>query len=176
MNNFEKILSIGKTRDCGTLYAKVEFKNDAPGERFKGGRLSITGVEGPMRNGDARGSCGQIVMGEWDIVEYAPGWDADAVKAFRNIWNRWHLNDMTAGSPDQEAFLRANPVTAVYPESHYTKACKVLEAAGLNPDPNYLYKGAPYKYGNAWLYEEVPVEVLEWLKGLPDATSTPAWI
>jgi hypothetical protein len=33
-----------------------------------------------------------------------------------------------------------------------------------------------YKYGSAWLKEEVPVEVIEFLRGLPDADITPAWV
>ena len=33
-----------------------------------------------------------------------------------------------------------------------------------------------YKYGSAWLKEEVPQEVIDWLFALPDATVTPAWV
>jgi len=32
-----------------------------------------------------------------------------------------------------------------------------------------------YKYGSAWLHEEIPEEVLDFLKSLPDATKQPAW-
>lgn len=71
-----------------------------------------------------------------------------------DLWERWHLNDMRAGTPAQEKFLRANPVRAEYPESYYEKASAALESVGLNPD------GA-YKYGAAWLREEVPPEVVE---------------
>lgn len=160
MENFTKILSIGQTRDSGTLYANV---------RFTDGKLSITGVVGPQANGNCRGSCGQIVMGEWDIKEYALGWDADLVQQFRDVWNRWHLNGLKAGTPAQEQFLRDNPVMAIYPVSHYTKACEALDAAGLLVDNGY-------KYGSAWKLEEVPEDVLQWLYDLPPATSTPAWI
>ena len=167
MENFTKVLCVGITRDSGRLYAKVQFKD---------GKLTITGVEGPLPNGNARGSCGQIVMSEWDITDYALGWSPELVQEFREVWNRWHLNDLKAGSPAQEQYLRDHPVNAVYPESHYDKASKALEEAGLNPDPGYLHEGRPYKYGTRWLREEVPAEVLEWLRGLPPAISTPAWI
>lgn len=70
---------------------------------LKGGRLSITGVEGPKRNGDCYGSCGQIDMHEWQILELAPGWTLDMVARFRAIWNEWHLNDMRAYSPEMKA-------------------------------------------------------------------------
>jgi len=70
------------------------------------------------------------------------------------IWERWHLNDMVPGSPAQMEYLRANPVTAVYPESHYDKACAALAAVGLNPDAD------GYKYGSAWKTEEIPDDVI----------------
>lgn len=167
MENFVKILRIALTCENGNLFVKVEFKD---------GRLSITGVEGPMSNGACHGSCGQIVMRDWDIDQYADGWDDPTVAKLREVWDRWHLNDLTAGSPAQEQYLRDNPVKAVYPESDYTKASEALAAVGLNPDPDYLHNGQPYKYGSAWLFEAVPDDVLEWLRSLPDADKTPAWI
>jgi hypothetical protein len=33
-----------------------------------------------------------------------------------------------------------------------------------------------YRYGNGWLYEEVPEEVLQWLQNLPDTDQKPAWV
>ena len=33
-----------------------------------------------------------------------------------------------------------------------------------------------YKYGSAWRFEEVPAEVIDWLKSLPDTKITPAWV
>jgi hypothetical protein len=33
-----------------------------------------------------------------------------------------------------------------------------------------------YRYGTAWLHEDVPPEVLEEIKAFPDARITPAWI
>lgn len=56
-----------------------------------------------------------------------------------------------------------------YPVSYYTWAGEQLAAHGLNPDPNYLHNGAPYKYGSAWLEVPVPAEVLEELFGLPES-------
>jgi hypothetical protein len=103
------------------------------------------------------------------LTNWAPGWSEAMAKRLKEHWERWHLNDMTAGSPVQEAFLRANPIKAVYPVSDYEEACKALAEAGLNPDPNHLHKGEPYRYGTAWLTEEVPPRVIEWLFSLPNA-------
>lgn len=135
--------------------------------KYADGRLSITGVEGPMRNGDCHGSCGQC--GIAPIVEHAPGWDAETVERLRQVWDRWHLNDMRAGSPVQMDWLRANPVTAVYPESHYEKVGAALADAGINPDAD------GYRYGHAWKQEDVPADVIDWLVGLPDADRPSPW-
>jgi hypothetical protein len=167
-----KVIRVGTVRlyangPAVSLFCRIEFAD---------GRLSITGVEGPTRNGNARGGCGQIVMNPWSIVTYAPGWDAALVERFRAVWQEWHLNDMQAGSPAQTAFLKANPVTAVYPECHYTKASAALESAGLNPDPDYVHERKPYRYGSAWLRVDVPAEVIEFLQSLPDADRAPAWV
>jgi hypothetical protein len=136
--------------------------------QFDGTKLSISGVKNPRKKGDAD-SCGQIIMNEWGIETYAPGWSKDLETQFRAVWNQWHLNDMQAGTPSQTAYLRANPVHAVYPDSHYTKTCEALTAAGLNPDNGY-------KYGSRWLFVEVPEDVITFLDSLPVTDIAPAWI
>lgn len=146
---------------------------------FEAGKLSITGVEGPKRNGDATGGCGQIIMSPWEIVTYAPGWNPETVARFREVWDRWHLNDMQAGSPAQMAHLRAHPVED---RLHYFETAREsLRAAGLQPDRGYMVRDKdgnpqPYSYGSAWLREEVPADVLDFLQGLPGADITPAWV
>lgn len=162
----EKIIRIGKTRYRGDLYCEILFID---------GRLSISGVEGPLVNGNAKGCCGQIVMSEWDIVEYAPGWDAAKEAEFRRLWNEWHLNNLTAGSPAQHEWIKSNPLDYRYPKSHYEVYRDALRDVGLNPDPSYLHKGKPYAYGSAWLFREVPQEVIAWLEALPNTDKTPAW-
>lgn len=66
------------------------------------GRLSISGVIGPTRSGDCRGSCGQCVA---EIREGTPakGWTADMLAQFCDIWQRWHLNDMRPYCEHQKA-------------------------------------------------------------------------
>lgn len=160
----EKTVRIGRGMN-GHVFAKIKFNAN---------RLSITGVEGPQSNGDCRGGCGQIVVHDWHIVGYAPGWSQALETRFREVWERWHLNDMRAGSPAQMAFLRAHPVTDRL--NYYTRACEALAKAGLHPDPSYLRDGEPYSYGSAWIAEEVPAEVVEFLQALPDSDISPAWL
>ena len=70
------------------------------------------------------------------------------------IWERWHLNDMRAGTPEQEALLKAHrDEYEGYPTSHYEWACQLLKA-------HDLYEVDGYKYGRAWLTEPLPKEVI----------------
>lgn len=120
-----------------------------------------------------RPSKSDIIMGGQCVGEVAAMFPKDK-KAQRmvEIWKRWHLNDMKAGSPAQEMWLRENPIDPVeytYPKDHYTVASTKLEAAGLNPDPDYLHNGEPYKYGHAWLKEEIPAEVAAEIKSWEEA-------
>jgi hypothetical protein len=104
-----------------------------------------------------------------DTITPAPGWTTEGIKRFIVLWERWHLNDMQAGSPRQMRWLRENPIKAVYPESHYEKAKEALRVAGLEPDNGY-------SYGSKWLHEDIPDEVLRELAELPDTDKQPAWV
>lgn len=173
-----KVVRLGTVQYAGArripIFCKIEYQD---------GRLSLSGVEGPTHDGNCRGSCGQIVMhlrGCEESVVPATGWDTATLKQFFSVWDRWHLNDLTAGSPAQEEFLRQHRAEW---ESHkaalegacpdyYTWACKALAAAGLHPDPNC----GDYRYGSAWRKVDVPDDVLAWLRALPDTDVQPAWV
>jgi hypothetical protein len=161
MNDFTRVLHLGKG-PAGNVFAKVEYKD---------GRLSFGGVEGPLGNGNCRGSAGQIgravlAQAEAGTLALALGWDEALVRRFLAIWERWHLNDLRAGTPAQEAYLRAHKLTGA---NYYERACDVLAVAGLNPDDGYYY-------GGAWLREKVPTEVLDFLLALPGSELVPAWV
>lgn len=165
---FTKIVRIGTVDEYprpADLFCKISFG---------GSRLSITGVIGPKHSGDCAGSFGQVVMSDWLMATYAPGWDADTVAQFRSIWKAWHLNDMQAGSPAQTAHLKAHPVTDR--TDPFGKACESLKAAGLQPDPSFAHNGKPYSYGSTWLSVDVPEDALQFLQSLPDADKAPAWV
>lgn len=110
-----------------------------------------------------------ILIGGQCVAEVAAMFPADEkAKRMVAIWKRWHLNNMIAGSPAQEEWLRENPIDPAeyaYPKNYYEVACAKLEAAGLNPDPGYRHKGHPYAYGHAWLKEDLPAHVVEEIQG-----------
>ena len=123
---------------------------------FKDGKFSMCAETWlPSKRDTIRG--GQCVD---DVAALFP--DDKKAQRMAEIWKRWHLNDRTAGSPAQEQWLREHPIDPkeiVYPKSHYEEACKRLAAVGLNPDPGFTYKGLPYRYGHAWLREEIPADI-----------------
>ncbi len=153
--NFTKIIRPCKT-PCGWTFCTILFIY---------GNLSIIGVEGPTKDGNCKGACGQIVTHDWDITEFGKGWSSETITKFRGIWNMWHLNDMTPGTPRQMDYLRTIPGGI----PNYSTACKILEQADLLVDDGY-------KYGSKWLREEVPDDVIEWLMALPDSPTKPAWV
>lgn len=132
------------------------------------GRLSITGVVGPLRSGKCRGSCGQIADELVDpTLKLNKGWNPELVKSFLGVWERWHLNDMRAGTPAQEDFLRPLGL------SGYGDMCEALKEAGLY---TVEHEGMPYRYGQGWLKEELPPHIRAFLASLPDSKITPAWV
>lgn len=118
------------------------------------GRLSLSGA--------GRHGCGQVY--EY-LTEDTPahGYTKDDCLRLKQVWQCWHLNDMRAGTPKQEEAIRRWRSTTDDPS--YDAACKMLESIDLLFDNGY-------RYGTAWLKEEVPLDVLEWLFSLPGTGST----
>lgn len=155
-----KVVRLG-TVPAGNRRASVFCKIEVTG-----GRLSITGVEGPRSSGDCLGGCGQILDSlQGKSVKLAPGWNDAMLGKFLRVWDRWHLNNLRAGSAAQEQWLRENPVPA-----DYTAQLAALTKVKLSPD------AAGYVYGTAWNTEPLPQEVFKFLASLPDADITPAWV
>lgn len=233
---FTKIVHIGSYEDRWMssvrripVFCKIQWDSH---------RLSITGVEGPLRDGNALGSCGQLDLNDRAFIEYAAGWDRPKVDAFAALWKRWHLNDMRAGCEHQRADQasaeeKVEVVTykltsdALMEQRFIETAAMLRLSTGQSvtltvdeqnlvnlpyrrhdaPDaegpgsgryevesremkyvshtyPNEHPKGllckpcsvCGYKYGSRWLHEEVPTNVLDVLRSLPDADRQPAWI
>lgn len=113
-------------------------------------RLSIVGTIGSIQAGQCQDTIKALFPDRAEVQELIA------------IWDRWHLNDVRAGSPAQSEWLRQNAelVSKFDRMKHYELSCEALAEAGLNPDPNYLVDGKPYQYGHRWLKEEIPAEVI----------------
>src|ERR1044072_8435351 len=121
--------------------------------RLEDGRFSMQARIWKPRKNDI--FCGGQVIEE--VLSYFPH-DAKAAR-MAAVWREWHCNDMRAGSPAQRAWLKASEASRGDRE-HYNWATTALAEAGLNPDPNHLHHGKPYRYGHAWLREELPSEII----------------
>lgn len=105
--------------------------------------------------GHCKGCSGQIsdMLDNDDIIP-GNGITIAQVLRFKLIWERWHLNDMRAGDPVQEAAVREWRVD--HPRYEYDEVCMYLAEQGL-----LIHDG--YRYGTKWLKEEVPAEVLNFI-------------
>lgn len=174
---FKKVVHLGFVKYIGNVFCEITIK-----DRGEYSELSICGVEGPRKNGNCRGSFGQIKDAIVEHIKsdgfknFAAGWDKKSILQFIEVWKTWHLNGLHAGNAKQEAFVEK------YLEEHpterydYTKMCKVLEEHNLFVDEEDIYNGKPYKYGTAWRYVALPEEVIEYVKSLPETKVIPAWV
>jgi hypothetical protein len=235
MEDFTKVVRIGSVEDGRPHSVFCEI-------RYQGGNLSISGVEGPLGNGDAIGACGQLDLLQISFSSYAKGWSAELVQRFSDVWKKWHLNDMRPGCEHQvgpewtardvvaeiwtlkiDVILRQGKIkrklesvaiksgtvelddeerlilSLPYSVTVFAGASCGERHQGIEADyrfqkreikntgwlteaehsDGFLSKRCPvcgYRYGSAWLKVEVPEEVLQFLKGLPDADREPAWV
>ena len=147
----DKIVCLGNTQTYGgrsmSIYCHIQFQN---------GKLSISGVEGPLPSGNCLGVCGQIDMhlrDEYMSINLGSGWTRGKLKQFFDVWREWHLNDMNTECEHQKALgwtYKTHP---------------------SNPCPT-----CGYKLGTAWKRMEVPQEILTFLKKLPETNKKPAWV
>ncbi len=161
---------------------------------YNNGKLSISGVVGPKRDGNAWGSSGQIIMsfkefdarGHLTIDDVTPhSVNKETLKMFLEIWDKYHLNDMSPACEHQKAMgWDKEPFYPDRPTSDYIThpdGSKGWNMKGwIYPkDGGYLTKPCPvcgYKYGTAWKTHEVPAWAIEFLESLPDTDITPAWV
>lgn len=95
---------------------------------------------------------------------------ADIIPALRPLWNTvyrlwktYHLNDMHAGTPEQEKMVKE--WKAKGNEFEYDAVCNYLKDIGMyEVDLN----GEPYKYGHKWLYEPIPEKDLNLITAVID--------
>lgn len=146
-----KIISFGKIdfnntgKKINEVEIEVSFEND---------RLSICGSVWNSKKTD-------IIMGGQCLDSLKPFFKHN--KKFNylfTIWNEYHLNDMKAGSPLQEAFIKNLNLK----QYDYESVCKELKNAGLLIDESYIHNDKPYQYGTAWLFNPIPDSVKNYIQ------------
>lgn len=90
------------------------------------------------------------------------------LEAVMEYWPRYHLNDLNAGSPRQMEVVRERKAQKL--PIDYDTMCEVLKEKGLYEDEAYHWKGRGYRYGEGWLSESLPQDVVE---GIRKAISMP---
>lgn len=80
----------------------------------------------------------------------------NTLKLINDVWEEYHLNDLTAGTKKQMDFLEHNKIVG------YENSRMMLETAGLLEDNGY-------KYGHGWLCKPIPEHIVNDLKEVLEA-------
>lgn len=81
------------------------------------------------------------------LVEQDTPYGAEFAEIAR-LGETYHLNEMHAGTPEQEKAIKEAGIT------DYRECCEYLKNIGLYEVT--LPDGSPYKYGHRWLTKEIP--------------------
>lgn len=77
------------------------------------------------------------------------------------LWEKYHLNDMHAGTPEQEKAVKELRERNNGRYLNYDEICLHLKWMELY---EVELNGESYRYGSAWLYEEIPEKDLRRIK------------
>lgn len=89
--------------------------------------------------------------------------DPTFIEVYR-LWKLYHLNDMHAGTPEQEDAIRQGVKNGeLSRNADYTTTVQYLKDKNLYEVP---LNGTTYRYGHAWLYEPIPKEDLDKIQEL----------
>ena len=119
-------------------------------------------------------SCGQC-LDRIEVMQLAN--KSPLLAEILRLHSLYHLNDMHAGTQEQEAFLKGctdemrvkafeklsedERLTACY--DSYAINCLLLEQAGLY---EVQFNGKPYQYGHGWIYQPMPEQDLQSIKNI----------
>lgn len=108
------------------------------------------------------GQCLDTINDNCPDIKANPIWQ----KIYR-LWKLYHLNDMHAGTIEQEealdkwrAISEENTIQTI---KGYDRACEYLKSIGLY---EVEYNGRPYRYGTGWLKRDIPEEDLKQIEEL----------
>lgn len=82
-------------------------------------------------------------------------------KEIYRLWKLYHLNDMHAGTKEQEKAIEDARKNGIIEGYDYNMIKDYLKSINLY---EVEYQGKPYKYGYGWLYEEIPTKDIKIIK------------
>jgi hypothetical protein len=179
---FHRWVKIGPTPD-GMVWIEMQWDSK---------RLSITGVQGPVSNGDCHGGCGQVINAVLEAARYAETHqtqtriEPNKIRHLAAIWKEWHLNDMRAGCTHQESLgwhkVRLDdtkPANSYGDHGTGQPTWNLAMWAKPTEHPRGLMtKPCPicgYRMGTAWKQNEVPAGVIAFLWDLPHEDGPAGW-
>ena len=151
-------------------FGKVDYNGS-------GRKINLVEVEVEL---EERGSdyCFSVMGNIWNTRKtdtLCGGQCLDEIKVFENqlrdpklfnvlwdLWKRFHLNNLHAGTVEQEAEVEKF-FEVTEQEYDYSKACEHLKQVGLF---EVEYNGKPYKYGYSWITFPIPENDLGLIKSL----------
>ncbi|MCV0393682.1 MAG: hypothetical protein K5790_10410 [Nitrosopumilus sp.] len=76
-----------------------------------------------------------------------------------DVWDRWHLNDLNAGTKKQESIIdeHINDSKYAHLDEFYDRKVQILK-------DNDAYVDNGYQWGSAWLYEPLPDDIIDFVK------------
>ena len=86
-------------------------------------------------------------------------------KKLVDLWHRHHLNDMKAGTKEQEKAIN-DWLKSTKSSYDYTKVCAYLKTINMY---QVVHNGKQYKYGHSWLTEILPSNIEEETKTVCDS-------
>jgi len=171
----KKEFKIG-TLDRYGVYIRAELRTENTAESMI--ELSICGHTQYRRNCDFN-MAGQIqdeLRASINRIKFSAGWNKHKLIELLDIWDRWHLNGMRAGCEHQrENRWNERPLNAYDNFVGNTMSWNML--AWVRPTEHsegLLTKPCPvcgYKYGTAWLHENLPDTIINWFNALPEQES-----
>ena len=178
--NFGKIDYYGKGRKINAVTVTVSLAHRGGAFIYdKDGK--ITGktpeYEEFTASGDIYNACGTDVVCAGQCLETIAEYIDDPVfMQILNLWRKYHLNGMHAGTPEQEAFVERYlaDMKAADPNHRYdyTEVKEALKAANLltveytGKATGRMYDHEPYTYGHGWVVNDLPEPILKEIKSL----------
>ena len=174
--DFGKHDFFGKGRNVNACDVEIELRENGGEETFRyvDGKKVYTGEITPKYL--ELSICGNvwntthtdIVCGGQCLGEMAKIIKDPKFQKIHEVWKKWHLNGMHAGTPEQEAKIEW--WKSLGNKYDYDKVCEMLKKCGLyeveftGKTVGKVYDHEPYKYGHGWIINDLPDEVVEFVK------------